>query len=61
VGDALQTDATVDHDSSDRIGVRVYDEVFVPAIAKARDEGKEYETSRDTIRRGWKPARAASR
>ena len=27
----------------------------------AREEGKKYDTIRDTIRRGWKPARAASR
>jgi hypothetical protein len=33
----------------------------VPAITAARAEGKSYETIRDTIRRGWKPARAASR
>jgi hypothetical protein len=61
VGDELQTDETFDHDIIERMGARFYDEVFVPAIAAARDEGKKYETIRDTIRRGWKPARAASR
>jgi hypothetical protein len=61
VGDELQTDETFDHDIIERMGPRFYDAVFVPAITKARDEGKAYETIRDTIRRGWKPARAASR
>jgi hypothetical protein len=61
VGDELQTDATFDHDIIERMGARFYDEVFVPAITEARAEGKSYETMRDTIRRGWKPARTASR
>jgi hypothetical protein len=61
VGDGLQTDKTFDHDIIERMGARFYDAVFVPAIAAAREEGKTYETIRDTIRRGWKPARAASR
>ena len=61
VGDELQTDETFDHDIIDRMGARFYDAVFVPAISTAREEGKKYETIRDTIRRGWKPARAASR
>ena len=60
VGDELQTDATFDHDIIDRMGARFYDAVFVPAIREAREEGKKYETIRDTIRRGWKPARAIS-
>jgi hypothetical protein len=61
VGDELQTDETFDHDIIDRMGARFYDAVFVPAISEARAEGKSYETIRDTIRRRWKPARAASR
>jgi hypothetical protein len=61
VGDELQTDETFDHDIVDRMGARFYDAVFVPAIAAAREEGKTYETIRDTIRRGWKPSRAARR
>ena len=61
VGDELQTDETFDHDIIEWMGPRFYDAVFVPAITKARDEGKAYGTIRDTIRRGWKPARAASR
>jgi hypothetical protein len=61
VGDELQTDETFDHDIIDRMGARFYDAVFVPAISAAREEGKQYETIRDTIRRGWKPARSASR
>jgi hypothetical protein len=61
VGDELQTDETFDHDIIERMGARFYDAVFVPAITEARAEGKSYETIRDTIRRGWKPARAARR
>jgi hypothetical protein len=61
VGDELQTDETFDHDIIDRMGTRFYDDVFVPAITAARDEGQSYETIRDTIRKGWKPARTASR
>jgi hypothetical protein len=61
VGDELQTDVTFDHDVVERMGARFYDEVFVPAITTAREEGKSYETIRDTIRKGWKPARAAAR
>jgi hypothetical protein len=61
VGDELQTDETFDHDIIERMGARFYEEVFAPAIAAARDEGKTYETIRDTIRRGWTPTRAARR
>ena len=61
VGDERQTDETFDHDIVERMGARFYAAVFVPAISEARAEGKSYETIRDTIRRGWKPARAASR
>jgi hypothetical protein len=61
LSDELQTDETFDHDIVDRMGAEFYREVFVPAITEARKEGKRYESIRDTIRRGWKPARAASR
>ena len=57
VGDELQTDETFDHDIIDRMGAKFYDAVLVPAITEAREEGKKYETIRDTIRKGWKPAR----
>src|SRR5215207_2857019 len=46
VGDELQTDETFDHDIIDRMGARFYADVFVPAITKAREEGKAYETIR---------------
>jgi hypothetical protein len=61
VGDELQTDETFDHDIIARMGEGFYDTVFVPAITEARATGKSYETIRDTIRRGWKPPRTASR
>jgi hypothetical protein len=57
VGDERQTDETFDHDIIERMGATFYDAVFVPAITAARDEGKTYDTIRDTIRKGWKPAR----
>jgi hypothetical protein len=61
VGDELQTDETFDHDIIDRMGGGFYDDVFVPAITEARDQGKKYEEIRDAIRKEWKPARARSR
>jgi hypothetical protein len=57
VGDELQTDETFDHDIIDRMGASFYDDVFVPAIAKAIDEGKDYSTIRDSIRKNWTPTR----
>ena len=57
VGDELQTVETFDHDIIARMGTTFYDAVFVPAITAAREEGKTYETIRDTIRQGWKPTR----
>jgi hypothetical protein len=57
VGDERQTDETFDHDIIERMGARFYDAEFVPAITAAREEGKKYETIRDTIRKGWKPTR----
>ena len=57
VGDELQTDATFDHDIIDRMGAKFYGDVFVPAITEAREEGRKYETIRDTIRKDWKPVR----
>ena len=61
VGDEVQTDATFDHDIIDRMGAAFYEDVFVPAIAAARAEGKSYEDIRDEIRREWKPATSRSR
>jgi hypothetical protein len=57
VGDELQTDETFDHDIIDRMGAPFYEDVFVPAITAAREEGRKYETIRDTIRKDWKPVR----
>jgi hypothetical protein len=55
VGDELQTDETFDHDIIDRMGVTFYDDVFVPAIAGAISDGKDYTAIRDSIRKEWKP------
>jgi hypothetical protein len=61
VGDELQTDETFDHDIIERMGAVFYDEVFVPAITDAREQGKSYEAIRDAIRKEWRPARAKAR
>ena len=61
VGDELQTDETFDHDIIERMGAGFYDEVFVPAITEAREQGKKYEEIRDAIRKEWKPTRARKR
>jgi len=55
LGDELQTDETFDDDIIDRMGPKFYDDVFVPAITEAIDEGKDYTAIRDSIRKGWKP------
>ena len=55
VGNELQTDETFYHDIIDRMGASFYDEVFVPAIAEARADGKDYTAIRDSIRKEWKP------
>jgi hypothetical protein len=55
VGDELQTDETFDHDIIDRMGATFYDDVFVPAIAGAISDGKDYTAIRDSIRKDWKP------
>ena len=55
LGDELQTDETFDHDIIDRMGSTFYDDVFVPAIAEAISEGKDYTQIRDSIRKDWKP------
>ena len=39
-----------------RMGERFYDEVFVPAIKHAWDEGEKYEEIRDRLREGWNAA-----
>ena len=51
----LQTDETFDHDIIDRMGATFYDDVFVPAIAEAISDGKDYTAIRDSIRKEWKP------
>ena len=61
VGDEVQTDATFDREIVERMGAGFYEAVFAPAIAEARAGGASYEAIRDTIRAGWKPAKAASR
>jgi hypothetical protein len=58
-GDELQTDETFDREIVDRMGERFYDVVFSPAVQAALDNGERYEQFRDSIRRNWKPAKAA--
>lgn len=55
-GGELQTDDTFDHDVVERMGEEFYDRVFAPAVAAAVARGDKYESFRDSIRAGWKPA-----
>jgi hypothetical protein len=57
-GDELQTDETFDREIVERMGGEFYDRVFAPAIRAAVERGERYEQIRDSIRAGWKPARA---
>jgi hypothetical protein len=49
-----QTDTLFDREIVRRMGPAFYREVFAPAIREARDQGKRYESIRDTIRKDWK-------
>lgn len=51
----LQTDRLFDREVVERMGPAFYREVFAPAIRRAFDEGRPYESIRDAIRREWKP------
>jgi hypothetical protein len=53
-----QTDKLFDHEIIARMGKGFYAAVFAPAIAEAVEQGRSYESIRDTIRKGWKPAHA---
>jgi hypothetical protein len=50
-----QTDDLFEKEIVERMGHTFYHRVFAPAIANARDDGKSYESIRDTIRKAWKP------
>jgi hypothetical protein len=52
-----QTDRLFDHEIIQRMGKDFYTTVFAPAIAQAVEQGRSYESIRDTIRKHWKPAR----
>jgi hypothetical protein len=39
------------------MGPEFYEVVFQPAMRDALTAGRKYEQIRDTIRKGWKPAR----
>jgi hypothetical protein len=53
----IQSDETFDREVIDRMGPEFYEVVFQPAIRDALAAGRKYEQIRDTIRKGWKPAR----
>jgi hypothetical protein len=55
LGGELQTDKLFDREVVDRMGAEFYREVFAPAIKRAVDESRPYESIRDAIRREWKP------
>jgi hypothetical protein len=52
-----QTDKLFDREVIQRMGRDFYAHVFAPAIAEAVEQGQSYESIRDTLRKGWKPAR----
>jgi hypothetical protein len=54
--DEPQTDALFEKEIVERMGRTFYHRVFAPAIHDAREHGKSYESIRDAIRKGWKPA-----
>jgi len=51
-----QTDQLFDREIVQRMGKDFYTSVFAPAIAESVKQGRSYESIRDTIRKGWKPA-----
>ncbi len=51
-----QTDALFQKEIVERMGHPFYQRVFVPAIEEAHKAGKSYESIRDAVRKGWKPA-----
>jgi hypothetical protein len=51
-----QTDRLFDREIIQRMGKSFYTSVFAPAIAESVKQGRSYESIRDTIRKGWKPA-----
>jgi hypothetical protein len=55
LGDELQTDERFDEEIIQRMGRKFYNEVFAPAIARHFENGKRYESIRDSVRRDWKP------
>jgi hypothetical protein len=57
LGGEPQTATLFDREIIQRMGPAFYNHVFAPAIDAAYDEGKSYESIRDTIRKDWKPSR----
>lgn len=57
LGGEPQTDALFDREIVQRMGPDFYAQVFAPAIADAVERGERYESIRDSIRKGWSPAR----
>jgi hypothetical protein len=57
LGGEPQTDALFDREVVRRMGSDFYERVFAPAIAEAAQRGERYESIRDSIRKGWTPAR----
>ena len=57
LGGEPQTDALYDREIIQRMGADFYAHVFAPAIAEAAERGERYESIRDSIRKGWSPAR----
>ncbi len=52
-----QTEDLFEKEVVDRMGPQFYEEEFVPAIRKAMESGRSYESIRDTIRKEWVPGK----
>ncbi len=58
LGGEPQTDALFDREIVQRMGQDFYAQVFAPAIAAAVEQGRSYESIRDTLRKEWTPSRS---
>lgn len=58
LGGEPQTDALFDREVIARMGPDFYAQVFAPAIEQAVEQGRSYESIRDTLRKEWTPARS---
>lgn len=53
LGGEPQTDALFEREVIQRMGPDFYAHVFAPRVAQAVDQGRSYESMRDTLRKDW--------